>query len=129
MPEVFRPRETPLLTGIKRMINRQKLHLDDLEKELKDINSLRHQVFENFLALLDSRKRIRSFHPGGSKRVVDIDRRLVSIERRFGREKILAIINVSDEAIDLPRYELRFDLIKRSLFDGKVDPYGVYALE
>ena len=116
-------------TGIKRMINRQKLHMDDLKKELKDIKSLRHQVFENFLALLDSRKRIRSFHPGGSKRVVDIDRRLVSIERRFGREKILAIINVSDETIDLPQYELRFDLIKRSLFDGKVDPYGVYALE
>ncbi len=116
-------------TGIKRMINRQRLHLDDIENSLKDIRSLRHQVFENYLALLDSRKRIRSFHPGGSKRVVDIDKRLVSIERRFGREKILAIINVSDETIDVPQYQLRFDLIKRSLFDGKVEPYGVYAIE
>ena len=52
-----------------------------------------------------------------------------SIERSYGREKILGIVNVSDEPIALPEHELRFDLIGRSLFDGEVPPYGVYALE
>jgi len=115
-------------TGIKRMINRQKLKLVELEEELRDKNSIRHQVFENYLKLLDFRKRVRAFHPRGVKKVIDIDRRLVSIERRMGNEKILAIINVSDENIPILRYQLYFDLISRTLFDGVVEPYGVYAL-
>ncbi len=116
-------------TGIKRMINREKLKLEDIEAELKDTNSIRHKVFENYLKLLDFRIRNKAFHPRGIKKVIDIDRRLVSIERKMGREKILAIINVSDEEIPAHKYELRFDLISRSLFNGKVEPYGIYALE
>ena len=116
-------------TGIKRMINRQKLPLEEVESSLRDNQSLRRRVLESYLRLLDSRKRIRSLHPGSRRKVVDLDRRLVSIERSYGREKILGIVNVSDEKIPLPEHELRFDLISRILFDGEVPPYGVYALE
>ena len=116
-------------TGIKRMINRQKLRLKEVESSLRDNRSLRRRVLESYLRLLDSRKRIRSLHPGSRRKIVDLDRRLVSIERSYGREKILGIVNVSDEPIALPEQELRFDLITRTLFDGEVAPYGVYALE
>ncbi len=116
-------------TGIKRMINRQKVRLEEVENSLRDNHSLRRQVLESYLRLLDSRKRIRSLHPGSKRRIVDLDKRLVSIERSYGREKILGIVNVSDEVIPLPEHELKFDLISRTLFDGQVEPYGVYALE
>lgn len=116
-------------TGIKRMINRERLPLDDLETTLRDHNSIRHQVLENFLRLLDARKRIRAFHPAGIRRVLDLDRRLVVIERKFEEERILALVNVSNDMIPLPDYEMKFDLITRTLFDGQVEPYGVYALE
>ncbi len=115
-------------TGIKRMINREKLKLERLEQELRDKNSIRHRVFENYLKLLDFRKRVKAFHPRGKKKVIDIDKRLVSIERIMGRERVLAIINVSDEKISIPEYQLYFDLISRYLFDGEVEPYGIYAL-
>lgn len=116
-------------TGIKRMINRQKLPFEEVEKSLRDNHSLRRRVLESYLRLLDSRKTIRSLHPGSRRKIVALDRRLVSFERSYGREKILGIVNVSDEAIALPEHELRFDLITRTLFDGEVSPYGVYALE
>lgn len=116
-------------TGINRMINREKLALDALEASLQDRQSLRYHVLERFLRLLDARKEIRSFHPRGSRKVLALDKRLIAVERRFKGEKVLAIINVSDEQIPLPDYEMRFNLIDRTFFDGQVEPYGVYALE
>jgi len=116
-------------TGVNRMINREKLSLRELEASLKDKSSLRFQVLESYLKLLDARKEIRSFHPGSRREVVELDRRLVAVERRYRGQKVLAIVNVSDEEIPLPKYEMRFNLIDRSFFDGKVEPYGVYALE
>ncbi len=116
-------------TGVNRMINREKLLLEPLEKTLRDRKSLRYQVLEEFLRLLDARKEIRSFHPRGTRKVLDLDKRLIAVERRFKKEKVLALINVSDEEIPLPQYEMRFNLITRTFFDGRVEPYGIYALE
>ncbi len=116
-------------TGIKRMINREKLSLENLEASLRNKQSLRYKVLEQFLRLLDSRKEIRSFHPRGTRKVLELDRRLIAVERRFKKEKVLAIINVSDDEIPLPEYEMRFNLVDRTFFDGHIEPYGVYALE
>ncbi len=116
-------------TGIKRMINREKLMLKDLEAALRDKSSLRYQVLEQFLRLLDARKEIRSFHPRGGKKVLNLDKRLIAVERQYKKERVLALINVSDQAIPLPDYEMRFNLVDRTFFDGQVGPYGVYALE
>ncbi len=116
-------------TGVNRMINREKLYLPKLEAELRDKGSLRYQVLESYLKLLDSRKAVRSFHPGSKRTVVKLDNRLMAVERRYRGQEVLAIVNVSDEEIPLPHYEMRFDLIDRSFFHGRVEPYGVYALE
>jgi len=116
-------------TGMERMINRENLSLDALEASIRDGRSIRHQVLEQFFGLLDARKAIRAFHPAGTRRVLELDKRLVAVERIFEQKKIVAIINVSDDTIPLPEFELRFDLITRTLFNGQVEPYGVYALE
>ncbi len=116
-------------TGIRRMINRERLFLDNVVASLRNNDSLRYQVLENFLRLLAARKRIRASHPSGTRKVLDLDRRLLAIERKFEQEKILAIINVSDDTIPLPEHEMRLDLITRTLFNGQIEPYGVYALE
>jgi glucosylglycerate phosphorylase len=116
-------------TGIKRKINRKKLHLEGLAASLGEISSTPRQVLEQFLRLLDARKGIRAFHPAGIRKVLELDKRLIAIERRFEKEKIVAIINVSDDTIPLPEFALKFDLITRTLFSGQVEPYGVYTLE
>ncbi len=116
-------------TGIKRMINRKRLPLEVIMASLANEHSLRHQVMKPFLSLLDARKRIRAFHPAGTRKVLEIDKRLVAIVRKFQSEEVLAIINVSDETILLPEHETRFELITGTLFNGQVLPYGVYFLE
>ncbi len=116
-------------TGVNRMINREKLSLEALETALRDKNSLRFRVLESYLKLLDARKEIRSFHPGSKRKVIRIDDRLAAVQRRYRGQEVLAIINVSSDEIQLPGYEMRFNLIDRTFFDGRVEPYGVYALE
>ncbi len=116
-------------TGIKRKINRKRLSLATLEPSLEEIGSVPHRVLEQFLRLLDARKGVRAFHPAGIRSVLELDKRLIAIERSFEKEKIVAIVNVSDDTIPLPQFALKFDLITRTLFDGQVEPYGVYTLE
>ena len=113
-------------SGIKRMINRERLSQDAIDPILSDVHSLRSQVLASFLQLLNDRKQIRSFHPSGTREVLDIDNRLLVIERQFKGERVCVVINVSDDTVKLPEYSGNFDLITRTLFNGKVVPYGVY---
>ncbi|HBF42635.1 MAG TPA: hypothetical protein DDW42_03205 [Desulfobacteraceae bacterium] len=115
--------------GIKRMINRERLPWDIIHESLSDVHSLRYQVFASFLQLLNDRKQIRSFHPSGMREVRDIDNRLLVIARQFKGERVYVVINVSDDAIKLPEYRGKLDLIPHTLFDGKVAQYGVYFLK
>ena len=116
-------------SGIKRMINRERLPWHIIHESLSDVHSLRYQVFASFLQLLNDREQIRSFHPSGMREVLDIDNRLLTIERQFKGERVCVVINVSDDEVKLPEYSGNFDLITRTLFNGKVVPYGVYFLK
>jgi len=58
-------------TGRNRSINREKLDLQKLEKELSDRKSLRHQVFMGYRRILDVRKGNPAFHPCGGQKVLD----------------------------------------------------------
>jgi hypothetical protein len=42
---------------------------------------------------------------------------------------MIAVVNVSDETVDLPQYEGKLDHIRDRPFEGRVEPYGVYFLE
>ncbi len=113
-------------TGINRMINREKLHVEDIEAYLSDSQSLRHQVLSNFLRMLDLRKQIRAFNPSGNKQVLESDRRLLVTSRTFEGQIVHIVINVSGDQLPLNRYRGRRDLVSGNLFDGKVKGYGVY---
>jgi glycosidase len=113
-------------SGINRMINREKLQVERLEASLVDARSLRHQVFVNFLHLLNVRKRIAAFHPAGTRQVLDSDKRLLVVSRSFEGESIHVVINVSKDQLPLHDYKGRRDLLSGDFFDGKIEGYGVY---
>jgi hypothetical protein len=94
-------------SGINRMINREKLQVERLEASLVDARSLRHQVFVNFLHLLNVRKRIAAFHPAGTRQVLDSDKRLLVVSRSFEGESIHVVINVSKDQLPLDDYKGR----------------------
>jgi glycosidase len=116
-------------SGIKRMINRERLSQDVIDPILSDVHSLRYQVLAGFLQLLNDRKKIPSFHPSGTRQVLDVDKSLLVVTRQFKDERVCVVINVSDNTIKLPEYRGKLDLITHTSFDGKVDPYGVYFLK
>ena len=115
-------------SGIKRMINRERLSQDVIDSIVSDAHSLRNQVLDSFLQLLNDRKQLPSFHPSGTREVLSKDKRLLTIVRQYKGESICVVINVSDDKLILPEYQGKCDLITNTIFNGKVNPYGVYFL-
>ena len=102
--------EGPGLTGMKRSINRERLSLSALERELDDAGSLRAQVFEGYLRMLETRKKLTAFHPLGTFEIPDAPKELFAIRRHSpdGRAKLTAVINTSGETLRAPWSHLGF---------------------
>lgn len=88
-------------TGMKRKINREKLDLNNLEKELENSNTLRHKIFYRYKKLLRLRKRHKAFHPNGRQKIIHLDKRIFSVLRKYQNEEILALHNVSSQNINI----------------------------
>ena len=85
-------------TGRYRSINRAKFRRDELEQELVDPFSLRHQVFYPYLRLIRARTAHSAFHPNGPQQVLSTHPALFVLLRTApdGSESLLCIHNVSD---------------------------------
>lgn len=115
-------------TGIKRMINREKMPWHSIEASLSEVTSQPYQILDGLLHLLNVRGQIPSFHPSSTREVIDSDKRLIIIKRSFRGETVWAVINVSQFEIALPEYKGRPNVVGNEIFDGNVEPYGVYIL-
>lgn len=100
--------------GYNRAINREKLELTSLTKELDNPETRRHQVLQRFGHLLDIRKNEPSFSPSTSQRIVKSDSRLITFVRN---EKVAVVINISNESVELDSSTLLEDL-KTDLVTG-----------
>ena len=117
-------------TGMNRMINREKLSEEAVLKDLSDPESLRYQVMNRFLHLLNVRKQIKAFHHSVERDVVvHSDKRLFVMARRHKDGSVYSVINVSDDTVRLTQYEGKFDFLSKTQFSGNVEPYGVYFLK
>ncbi|WP_404461282.1 alpha-amylase family glycosyl hydrolase [Sutcliffiella horikoshii] len=99
-------------TGRFRSINREKLNRQQLEAELKDESSLRHEVLSNMKKMLDVRTNEKAFHPNSPQQVVLESNQVYALVRtdKDTGEKVVTLVNVSNEeqAINLSadKYEL-----------------------
>ena len=84
-------------TGRNRTINRQKCLRVDLERELADPASLRHQVFARYAAMLRARASTPAFHPHGRQQVMDCGESVFGVLRLSpdGQNRVLGLHNVS----------------------------------
>lgn len=114
-------------SGINRRINREKLQVTELEKQLNTL-SRRSQVLNRFKRLLEVRKQQAAFSPMSVQKMVESEPELFTIIR--GQENpVLVIVNVSKREIlseKLSTYHGK-DLITGEFFDGsrKIKPYEV----
>lgn len=134
-------------TGRARMINREKLQLDSLENELKDIGSLRNLVFSGYKALLAARTSNAVFHPNGGQKVLNLHRGIFSILRSSpdGEKSVICLHNVLGRSlgVNIPLSDLGIshigafkDLLSKKAFavNGniaiiQIEPYSVLWLE
>jgi glycosidase len=94
------------LTGQPRSINRQKLDLDRVELELADPSGFRRQVFFGLRHLLQVRARQPALHPCAEVELLQLDRRCLALLRHNTDQRLLALTNVTDTALDLRLPEL-----------------------
>lgn len=87
--------------GHNRAINRQRLDISELKKELNDSNSLRHKVFYGMKQMIETRKIHASLSHKGIQRVRIMDERLFVLERYDNDEQMIAIVNLSRDKIDV----------------------------
>jgi glycosidase len=117
--------------GYNRAINRKKLVRSEIEYELENPASHRSQVLSSFQKLLTVRKSEQAFSPSASQRIEKNDTRLITFIRG---EKVLVVINISNETIELNTKALladtKIDLISglRVTANVTLKPYQVMWL-
>jgi sucrose phosphorylase len=75
----------------------------ELEAELSDKQSLRHQVFLNLSSLLKMRAGSSAFHPAGDQRVIRCHDGIFALARTSldGSDRVLCLHNVTGESLDV----------------------------
>ncbi|HXF85695.1 MAG TPA: sugar phosphorylase [Anaerolineales bacterium] len=91
------------ITKHNRTINRQKFMRSELEQELADPHSLRSRVFARYRQLLAARSSSSAFHPHGTQKVLDVDKRIFAVLRISPDEakQVLCLQNVTTREIDI----------------------------
>lgn len=108
-------------TQQNRTINRQKFDVELLEDELK--HGIRQQVYSRYQELLRVRTSHKAFHPLGEQKILQLHPGVFAVQRTHDGSTVLALHNVTPQAIDLPNITGR-DLFPHS-GDHTLIPYEV----
>lgn len=98
----------------KRSINRNVLNKDELVRAIRDTNTTTAQVSAQLSSLIQKRIAEKAFHPNASHKVVFLSESVFSLLRTSvnGKEKILAMTNVTDKTIAVEMSKILTGLAK-----------------
>lgn len=110
------------ISGIKRRINREKLDKHRLYEALAN-DHLRRCIFEGLSRLIQLRRREKAFSPDAKQKVLFLDDRVFSLLRihEEAKERILVLVNVSNQKISLKVEGSGIDVISNRHIDGMAD--------
>jgi len=106
-------------TGMARTINRRKLQVDEVMRELKDPSSLRSQIFFPYLEMASLRRRQPALHPRAAFEILDVDRRVFAIRREGSGQALWALTNVSSVQVPITLKQCGICGSPRELFSGR----------
>ncbi len=86
-------------TGRARTVNREKLQVEDVIRELKDPESFRSQVFYPYIELIKTRIRQPAFHPNAEFEILNMGPQVFAITRFAKNQTICAVTNISQSEI------------------------------
>ena len=82
-------------TGRARTVNREKLQIEDVIKELQNPDSFRSQVFYPYIEMIKTRKKQSAFHPNAEFQILDLDPKVFGIRRTSKDQILYALTNIS----------------------------------
>lgn len=84
-----------------RDVNRTSFDYSKLNKTLLDVNSKESLVFKSLKELIKKKNKLRVFSPSAKQEILKIDKRLFALIRSKGKDKLLAIYNISNEIVSI----------------------------
>ncbi|MBJ8349127.1 sugar phosphorylase [Streptococcus zalophi] len=96
-------------SGINRRINREKLDMSTLFKELES-DEYRRTIYHGIQKMITIRKKEAAFNPYGNQETINLGSGLFALKRHFKNQKIYSVTNVTSEKQDLGQLA-GFDLI------------------
>jgi len=99
-------------SGRSRSINRGKFQAETLAAELGDPNTITACVFEGYAHLLKIWREHLAFHPFGEQKILYLHDQVFAVLRTApgGGERVLCLVNVSGETLDLSLDPLQLEL-------------------
>ena len=107
-------------TQMARSINREKLRLDDIIKQLEDPDSFRSRIFFQYIDLIKIRKKQPAFHPNAFFEILELDPKIFAISRYCKEQVIYALTNISSTRISVSLPKDRGDSNMKDLLSGKI---------
>ncbi|MBV9278868.1 MAG: sugar phosphorylase, partial [Chloroflexi bacterium] len=87
--------------GYNRAVNRQKFAFGELSAELDDKGTARGGVYHAYRRLLEVRRGEPLFSPLAQQSVLELDPHLFAVLRSDGSDRLLSLVNVSDQEVSL----------------------------
>lgn len=118
-------------SGINRRINRECIQLSAIERDLEAV-PLRKNIYESICRLIEIRKGQEAFSPDAAQEILFLDDRIFSSLRTSeSGQKILVLVNVSDETVCVDTKAEGRDLICGGQIKGacEVKPRGFRWIE
>ena len=82
-------------TGRARTVNREKLQVEKVIRELKNPASFRSQVFYPYIDLIKIRKKQPAFHPNAEFEILEMGSQVFGLRRSSGDQTLFALTNVT----------------------------------
>jgi sucrose phosphorylase len=111
-------------TGQNRSINRKKLVKDDLDTELIDAGSLRHEIFGRLKSLIQLRTAEPCFHPNAGATVDKIGEAGFVMRRTWKGRELVGIFNLSDSSIEIPSHFQNETAPINDVSGNQLKPFG-----
>ncbi len=90
------------MTKRARSINREKLQVDEVSKDLQKKDSMRSRIFSPLIELIKVRKKQIAFHPNSDFEILDMRSSVFAVARYGKGQNVYALTNVSPEKIKVP---------------------------
>ncbi len=105
-------------TGRARTINRQKLLVEDVIKDLNNPQSFRSKVFYPYINIIKTRKNQPAFHPNSDFEILDIHPKVFTIRRSSEDQTIHAVTNISSSEVSIPLTDMGVSGLRTDLITG-----------